>query len=140
MAKVTSETWFGCPFRYGATVLGDAWALLILRDLVFKEAKHFGDFVAAGENISTNVLADRLARLEAEGVVTKARDPEMAVRVIYRLTDKGRDLVPVLLALVDWSARHDPQTEVPADFIHAYRDDPAAFAASLIAALAGEGG
>lgn len=138
MAKVTSENWFGCPFRYGATVLGDAWSLLILRDLVFRGAKHFGDFVAAGENISTNVLADRLARLEAEGIVTKARDPDMAVRVIYRLTDKGRDLVPVLLAMVDWSARHDPRTEVPDDFIRAYRDDPEAFAASLVAALSGD--
>ena len=132
MARPSSDSWNGCPIRYGSTVLGDAWALLILRDMVFKGTRHFGEFVASGERISTNILADRLARLEAEGVIDRAPDPDNAVRVIYRLTQKGRDLVPVLLAIIDWSARWDPATEVPKPFTEAYREDPQGFAAAVI--------
>ncbi|WP_276719036.1 winged helix-turn-helix transcriptional regulator [Pseudooceanicola nitratireducens] len=139
MSKPTSENWSGCPIRYGATVLGDAWALVILRDLIFKEAKHFGDFVAAGERISTNILTDRLKRLEDEGVITRRKDPDRAVRVIYELTEKGRRLVPVMLALINWSEAWDPQTEVPGDFIAAYRDDPGAFAEAIVEGLTPEG-
>ncbi|EAQ05112.1 hypothetical protein OB2597_07500 [Pseudooceanicola batsensis HTCC2597] len=135
MPKHGSETWCGCPIRYGATVLGDAWALLILRDLVFKGARHFGDFVAADEGISTNILSDRLRMLDREGIVTREADPDRAVRVIYRLTPKGRALVPVLLAIVNWSETWDVRTEVPGPFIEAYRADPEGFSESLIAEL-----
>lgn len=137
MPKRGSDHWHGCPVRFGATVLGDPWCLLILRDLIFREAKHYGDFARAGEGISTNILADRLSRLEAEGVIIKTRDPERAVRVIYRLTEKGRALVPVILSIINWSETWDTKTEVPPDFIAAYRADPTGFAASVMAELAG---
>jgi len=136
MLKRSSDNWFGCPVRFGASVLGDAWCLLILRDLIFRDARHYGDFASAGEGISTNILADRLQRLEAEGVIVKNRDPERAVRVIYRLTEKGRALVPVILSIIDWSETWDAKTEVPPDFIAAYRADPAGFAASVMSDLA----
>lgn len=139
MGRQTSEIWHGCPIRFAATVLGDAWSLLILRDLVFKGSRHFGDFVAAGERISTNILTDRLQRLEAEGVVTRMRDPENAVKVIYRLTDKGRDLVPVLLSMIAWSATWDDRAEVPEQFLSTLKDQPDAFAEAISAGLAGEG-
>lgn len=135
MARQTSENWFGCPFRFGANVLGDGWSLLILRDLIFREARHYGDFVAAGEGISTNILADRLQRLEAEGVISKQQDPDRAVRVIYRLTEKGRGLVPILMAIIDWSEQWDDRTEVPAAFIKAYREDRSGFVASVVDGL-----
>lgn len=136
MGRQTSETWHGCPIRYAATVLGDAWSLVILRDLIFKGSRHFGDFVAAGERISTNILTDRLQRLEAEGIVTRHRDPENAVKVIYLLTDKGRDLVPVLLSMIVWSAKWDDRAEVPEEFLAALTDQPGAFAAAIAAGLA----
>ncbi|GGE17644.1 hypothetical protein GCM10011360_03080 [Primorskyibacter flagellatus] len=137
MSKPTSKNWNGCAFRYAATVLGDAWMLLILRDLMFRKARHFGDFVAAGEGISTNILTDRLARLEAEGVIHRAPDPDNRVRVIYSLTEKGRALAPVLLAMIDWSASWDPATEVPQDFIAGYRDQPELFGRALVRSLQG---
>ncbi|WP_407495169.1 winged helix-turn-helix transcriptional regulator [Pseudooceanicola sp. MF1-13] len=131
MPKRGSDLWHGCPVRFGATVLGDPWTLLILRDLMFRDARHYGDFARAGERISTNILADRLQWLEGEGILVKTRDPDWAVRVIYRLTEKGRGLVPVILSIIDWSEAWDDKTEVPADFIAAYRADPAGFAASI---------
>ncbi|WP_136636984.1 winged helix-turn-helix transcriptional regulator [Pseudooceanicola onchidii] len=136
MPRLTSENWSGCPVRYAATVVGDAWALVILRDLIFRGSRHFGDFVAASEGISTNILTDRLQRLEAEGIVTRNRDPEKAVRVIYQLTEKGRGLVPVVLAMIDWAQTWDARTEVPDRFIEALRDDPAAMARAVQADLA----
>lgn len=135
MARQNSENWNGCPIRYAATVLGDAWSLLILRDLIFREARHFGDFVASGERISTNILTDRLQRLEAEGVIERERDPESAVRVVYRLTEKGRGLVPVLLSMIDWSSMWDVSTEVPDAFTEALRDDPEALAEAIRTSL-----
>lgn len=135
MSKPTSENWFGCPIRYAATVLGDAWALLILRDLIFRGSRHFGDFVAAGERISTNILTDRLLRLEAEGVVRRSPDPDNARRVVYDLTEKGRDLVPVLLAMIVWSRKWDARHAVPDAFAEALRDAPDAFAAAIMTSL-----
>lgn len=136
MAKLSADDWSGCPVRYAATVLGDAWTLLILRDLAFKGSRHFGDFVAAPEGVSTNILTDRLKRLEGAGVVVRQRDPDQAVRVIYDLTEKGRDLVPVLLAMIRWSDRWDDRSEVPAAFAETCRDDAAALADAIIADLA----
>ncbi|WP_375174843.1 winged helix-turn-helix transcriptional regulator [Pseudooceanicola sp.] len=135
MAKQNSENWFGCPIRFAATVLGDAWALLILRDLIFRGSRHFGDFVAGGERISTNILTDRLQRLEVEGVITRRQDPAHAKRVVYELTEKGRDLVPVLLAMVAWSRKWDARHEVPDAFAEALRDRPEAFAAAIMQSL-----
>lgn len=112
----SSADWHGCPIRYGSTVLGDPWSLLILRDLMFKNARHYADFLDAGESISTNILASRLAALEAEGIVDKLDDPEHGARFIYALTDKGLDLVPVLLGVIAWSVRWDERTEVSRAF------------------------
>ena len=136
MAKLSEDDWHGCPIRYAAKVLGDAWALLILRDMVFKGSRHFGDFVAAPEGVSTNILTDRLKRLETAGIVERRRDPEKAVRVIYELTEKGRDLVPVLLAMIQWSSAWDEAAEVPAEFRQALSEEPVAFASAIKAALA----
>lgn len=135
MSKQSSEIWHGCPIRYAATVLGDGWSLLILRDMAFKGSRHFGDFVAAGERISTNILTDRLQRLEREGVIRRSPDPDSGVRVIYRLTEKGRDLVPVLLAMIRWSSDWDERSEVPTEFRTALSEEPEALAGAIIATL-----
>lgn len=135
MAKQSSENWHGCPIRYAATVLGDAWSLLILRDMVFRGSCNFGDFVAAGERISTNILAERLKRLEAEGIVVRSRDPDNGVRVTYALTAKGRGLVPVLLSMIAWSAEWDGQSDVPTAFRDACREEPEALAQAVLHSL-----
>ncbi|GAB5533969.1 MAG: helix-turn-helix domain-containing protein [Rubricoccaceae bacterium] len=91
------------------TVLGDRWSLLIVRDLVFKGKSHYREFASSPERISTNILANRLARLGEDGILTKSRDPDNASSYVYRLTEKGKALVPVLLEMTAWSATYDPQ-------------------------------
>lgn len=120
----------GCPIGIALDSVGDPWTLLVVRDLMFKGATAFHDFQHAGEGIATNVLSDRLARLEAAGIVDKAPDPADARRHVYRLTAKGMDLGPVLVELVLWAARHE-RTDAPAAVVKAMRHDRDAFLAEV---------
>src|SRR5438445_831040 len=95
--RTMAERRSACPLNATLEVLGDRWSLLIVRDLIFKGRTTYKDFLAGGEGIATNVLADRLRRLEAEGVIGKGRDAADARRLVYRLTAKGLALAPVLV-------------------------------------------
>ena len=135
MVTRTSENWHGCPIRYGAVIFGDIWSLLILRDIMFKGAQYYADFLKAGEGISTNILASRLLKLENEGILSKAQEPTNRVRYVYSLTEKGKALVPVMLEIINWSETWDDQTEVPEAFASDLREDRAALARKTIAGL-----
>ncbi len=110
--RVIAERRSACPLNATLEVLGDRWSLLIVRDLIFKGRTTYKDFLAGGEGIATNVLADRLRRLEAEGVIGKGRDAADARRLVYRLTAKGLALAPVLVEMIVWGAGHY-QTAAP---------------------------
>ena len=125
----------GCPIRYSLGLFGDRWSLLIIRDLMFEGRRYYGEFLNAGEGISTNILADRLARLEVAGIIAKHPDPNHGKKIVYGLTDKGLDLMPVMLAIIDWSERYDEKTEVPPEFIKKLRSRPAVLRRELLAAL-----
>lgn len=88
-------------------MIGDRWSLLIIRDLMVRGLRTFREFQASGEGIATNILADRLRKLEASGIITAAEEKTDRRKVIYRLTEMGIDLAPVLLDLVIWGARHE---------------------------------
>lgn len=120
----------GCPISIALELLGDAWSLLIVRDLMFKERRTFNDFLTGGEGIASNILADRLRKLEDANIIAKRRDPQDARRFIYRLTSKGIDLAPVLVELVIWSARHQ-QTDAPAAVVRSMRADRDGFVANV---------
>lgn len=107
-------------------MLGDAWSLLIVRDLMFKDKRTYNEFLQGDEGIASNILADRLRKLEAAGIVDKRADPSDARRYIYRLSAKGIDLAPVLVELVLWSARHE-DTDAPSAVLRAMRGDRGAF-------------
>ena len=107
MPRRTTSPRSACPISLALELLGDPWTLLVVRDLMFKGRHTFADLLAGGEGIASNILADRLARLERAGVLSKTRSPTDARRFIYRLTDKGIDLVPTLVELVLWSAAHE---------------------------------
>ncbi len=92
--------------------LGDRWSLLIVRDLMIRAYRTFREFEESGEGIATNILADRLRRLERHGIISAEADASDARKVNYRLTEKGIDLAPVLLDLLIWSGRHE-QTGTP---------------------------
>lgn len=120
----------GCPISIALDLLGDAWSLLIVRDLMFKERRTFNDFLTGGEGIASNILADRLRKLEGAGVLERHRDASDARRFVYRLSPKGIDLAPVLIELVIWSARHET-TDAPPTVVRAMRSDRDAFIAGV---------
>lgn len=119
-----------CPISIALELLGDVWSLLIVRDLMFKDQRTYNGFLESGEGIASNILADRLRKLEAAGIVRKQRDASDARRFTYRLTAKGIDLAPVLVELVIWSARYE-QTAAPAATVRAMRSDREAFVAGV---------
>jgi DNA-binding HxlR family transcriptional regulator len=102
----------GCPVSVSLEMIGDRWSLLIIRDLMVRGYRTFKQFEESGENIATNILADRLRKLESTRIITTQVDEVDRRKVNYRLTQKGIDLAPLLLELLIWGARHE-KTEAP---------------------------
>ncbi len=99
----------GCPINLAVEILGDRWSLIILRDIMFGNRRTYGELHAQSlEGIATNILANRLKRLQAEGLVTSAADPSHRQKIIYSLTEKSIALVPVLAHLGAWGTRFLP--------------------------------
>lgn len=99
-----------CPVACFLDVLGDKWTLLVIRDL-FVGCTHYKEFASGPEGIATNILANRLEKLVANGLVEKYPSPIRAGQHAYRLTDQGKTLAPVLKAVVKWGTEHIPGTE-----------------------------
>lgn len=106
----------GCPVSISLEMLGDRWSLLIVRDLMVRGYRTFTEFQQSGEGIATNILAGRLRRLEAMGIIGAERERTDRRKVNYRLTEKGIDLAPVMLEILVWAARHE-ETGIPCGFI-----------------------
>jgi DNA-binding HxlR family transcriptional regulator len=105
--------------------------LLVMRDVLLRGKSHYREFLASEERIATNILADRLARLEAAGLLVKTADDPRSGKQAYHATDKGKDLVPLLLEMMAWSAAHDPQAAVPTALIAALGKDRAGTARAI---------
>jgi DNA-binding HxlR family transcriptional regulator len=120
----------GCPISIALETLGDAWTLLIVRDLMFKDRQTYNEFLHSGDGIASNILADRLLRLEAACILDKRTDPSDARRYTYSLSAKGIDLAPVLVELILWSARHET-SDAPAAVLLAMRRGREAFIAGV---------
>jgi DNA-binding HxlR family transcriptional regulator len=97
-----------CPLAGALDILGDAWTLLVLRDLLFYDKHRFADFLASPEKISTNILTERLKRLERWGLVERRRYQQRPPRDEYVITVRGYDLLPVLRELIRWGKQHVP--------------------------------
>src|SRR5580698_6023328 len=106
----------GCPVSVCLDLFGDRWSLLIVRDLMVRGYRTFKDFQESGEGIATNILANRLRKLEVSEIITSEVAETDGRRLNYRLTQKGIDLAPVLLELLIWGARHEA-TEMPCALI-----------------------
>ena len=100
-----------CPINFGLEAYGDKWSLLILRDIIFRGKRTYGDFLKSEEGFATNILASRLAMLVKEGILKKRPHREDARKDLYELTEKGLDLIPVLFEMILWSAKYDPKSE-----------------------------
>lgn len=112
-----------CPINFGLEIFGDRWTLLVLRDLLLKRKRSFKGFQASEEAISTNILADRLERLTRAGLVTAERVAEDSRQIHYQPTPRARALLPILIEMAYWGAKHDPETAAPMSFVHAYEKD-----------------
>lgn len=106
-----------CPIGFALDIFGDKWTLLIVRDLLFFGKVSYGDFLNSEEGIATNILADRLETLERVGIVKKRDDTANKTKFIYSLTTKGIDLLPALIEIIIWSAKYDPKTGAPKEFV-----------------------
>lgn len=120
-----------CPIVFALDLIGDKWSLIILRDIILFDKKFYKDFVDSQEGISTNILADRLAKLEAARIISKKRDTEDKKRFIYRPTEKGLALIPMMLEMVLWSGQYDKKTAAPADVLKRIKKDPVKFAEEI---------
>jgi len=120
----------GCPVSIALEIFGDRWSLLIIRDLMVRGFQTFKEFQESGERIATNILADRLQKLQQAGIITAEPAETDGRRVNYRLTEKGIDLAPVLLELLLWSARHE-ETAAPCGLIETLEKNREAFLAEV---------
>ena len=106
-----------CPINFALEMFGDPWSLLIIRDIVYFGKNTYGEFLASEEGMATNILASRLAHLEHQGLLVKKLSEKDKRKEEYVLTEKGLDLIPVLVEMANWSAEHDPHTAAPAAWI-----------------------
>lgn len=95
-----------CPISNSLDVWGDKWSLLIIRDLMFHKTCTFGQLLKADEGIATNILTSRLQSLEENGLIKKLPHPDSKAKVLYKLTRKGIDLVPVLTEISLWAEKY----------------------------------
>lgn len=113
--KSTPKTQLRCPVASALELLGDRWTLVVVRDLVLGKSR-YGEFLDSPEGIPTNILAERLKRLEALGIVTREPYQDNPPRYSYRLTEMGEELKPVLATLRKWGLKHLPGTGIPEEF------------------------
>ena len=111
MKNKTTKLRSHCPVNYGLEAFGDRWALLILRDIVFRGKRTYGEFLKSEEGFATNILATRLEHLIEVGILQLDGDQADGRKGIYSLTEKGLDLIPLIFEMVLWSAKHDSQSE-----------------------------
>ncbi|MEM8510337.1 MAG: helix-turn-helix domain-containing protein [Bacteroidota bacterium] len=117
-----------CPLSASLDLFGDKWTLLIIRDLIFYKERTFKDFSLAKENISSSRLADRLSKLEKLNVLTKTNHPTNKKVFIYKLTQKGLDLIPIIAEFMNWSYVYlnEHVSEKSREIVEAYRKNPKA--------------
>jgi DNA-binding HxlR family transcriptional regulator len=125
----------GCPVAFSLDIFGDKWTLLVIRDIALQGKRHYGEFLDSPEGIATNILADRLNRLEQEKIISKDPDPANQTKYIYALTNKGLGLLPMLLEMAIWGAEHDPDTAAPQQFIQQIKKDRNAVIEGIVAQL-----
>ncbi|WP_144802596.1 winged helix-turn-helix transcriptional regulator [Maribacter sp. MAR_2009_72] len=116
-----------CPISSSLEIWGDKWSLLIIRDLMFNKKLTYGDLLKTEEKISTNILANRLVMLENHGLIQKLVHPESKAKVLYQLTPKGIDLIPVIVEINLWAEKYFTLTEEKKSLIKEIKMDKEKF-------------
>lgn len=128
-----------CPISFSLDIFGDRWSLLIIRDIVYFGKKTYGEFLDSDEGIATNILASRLEQLVENGILVKKPYAADKRKDVYALTEKGLDLIPILMEMGNWGAQHDPKTGAPKAWIDLVNADKA-HAAAVIRETVQKGG
>ena len=121
-----------CPISYALDFFGDKWTFLIIRDLVFDGKRFYSDFLNSKEGIATNILSDRLKKLEQNGIIISRKYEKLKTKKEYILTEKGKHLVPVLVEMILWSARYHKDLAVPPDFVEKAKTEKAQMMATIM--------
>lgn len=124
-----------CPISTALDILGDKWSLLVIRDLMFKGKKTYGDFLNSEEKIATNILADRLELLVNAQIISRHSHPESKAKLLYQLTDKGKDLIPVLVELIEWSEKYHVVHPMAHEFVQQLKADKKGVIAAIYKGL-----
>jgi DNA-binding HxlR family transcriptional regulator len=133
MKKITTRS--DCPLSYALDFFGDKWTLLIIRDLMFEGKSFYKDFLGSKEGVATNILSDRLKRLESMDVIESKVYEKLKTKKVYSLTQKGKDLVPVLVEMMAWSAKYQDGLAVPPDFVEKVKNHREQVVAAVLAKL-----
>lgn len=124
-----------CPLSCSLDIWGDKWSLLIIRDLMFSQKKTYGDFLKSEEGIATNILASRLQGLEESKIIEKLDHPDSKAKILYRLTQKGIDLLPILVEMYLWSDKYFTMPDDIKATIKEVKKDKDGFIKSMIKEL-----
>ena len=111
MKKEKNKLRSHCPVNYGLEAFGDRWALLILRDIIFRGKRTYGEFLKSEEGFATNILATRLDHLVAVGILQRDIDEADGRKDIFSITEKGLDLIPLIFEMILWSSKYDKDSE-----------------------------
>ena len=124
-----------CPIANTLDIIGDRWTLLIIRDMMFLDKREFGELVINNEIIATNILTDRLQRLQNAGIIIKTSNPYNGTKYIYTLTERGIQFLPTMIEVILWGMKNIPGADMPKRFLQAIESDREAFEKSVIANL-----
>lgn len=107
-----------CPINFALESIGDKWTLLIIRDLIFEGKKFYKDFLNSQEGIATNILSKRLKQLKEAGIIDSEVYENQRAMKVYSLTEKGKDLLPLMIEMILWSAVHGNGVRLNQEFIN----------------------
>ena len=133
MAKDISRS--HCPIGNLLDIVGDRWTLLVVRDLMFFGKHEYKEFIASPESIATNILSDRLKRLQIAGVIDEISHPISKTRKLYYLTAQGKALLPILVEMLIWSHKNLPDVEIMKPVYRRIRSNPEAFKQDVLSKL-----
>nr|WP_294950173.1 helix-turn-helix domain-containing protein [uncultured Mucilaginibacter sp.] len=123
----------GSPVSAALDIIGDRWSLVIIWDMIMNDRNTYNELLKSNPGIATNVLASRLARLEAAGILTKADHPDSKAKILYRLTHKGIDLLPALVELMLWAHAYLPVQSAGDAYIKLLKQNKDAFVKRIVA-------
>jgi DNA-binding HxlR family transcriptional regulator len=113
-----------CPVSHAMDIVGDAWSILIIRDMLMMGKHEYKEIMESPEKISTNILSDRLKKLHCYGIIKWVYHPESKTRKLYYLTDSGKDFIHIIMALATWANKHVGSVDLPTGIKDALEGNP----------------